>query len=74
MAGDKREDRLVMTVPEAGRLLGLSRCGAYEAAKRGDIPTIKIGRSLRVSRAALDRMLEGGDTVHRTTERDTQAA
>lgn len=39
-------ERLVYTVPEAGRLLGLSRNGSYEAAKRGDIPTIRIGRLL----------------------------
>ena len=38
-------ERLVYTVPEAGRLLGLSRNGSYEAAKRGDIPTIRMGVS-----------------------------
>jgi excisionase family DNA binding protein len=37
-------ERVVYTVPEAGRLLGLSRNGSYEAAKRGEIPTIRIGR------------------------------
>jgi excisionase family DNA binding protein len=41
----------VYTVPEAGRLLGLSRNGAYEAAKRGDIPTIRVGRRLVVPKA-----------------------
>ena len=45
-------ERLVYTVPEAGRLLGLSRNGAYEAAKRGDIPTIRVGRRLVVPKAA----------------------
>jgi excisionase family DNA binding protein len=44
-------ERLVYTVPEAGRLLGLSRNGSYEAAKRGDIPTIRIGRLLVVPKA-----------------------
>lgn len=48
-----------MTVEEAGsRYFGLSRAGAYAAAQRGDIPTIRIGRLLRVPVIAMDRMLE----------------
>ena len=34
---------LAVSVPEAGRLLGLGRNSAYEAAAKGDIPTIRIG-------------------------------
>lgn len=55
LQGDK--DRLVYDVPEAGAKLGLSRNGSYEAAARGDIPTIKIGRLLKVPKAAFDKML-----------------
>ncbi len=48
-----------MTVPDAGReYFGLSRNGAYEAAKRGEIPTIKIGKLLRVPVRALEQMLD----------------
>ncbi len=37
-----------LPVPDAGRIFfGLSRNGSYEAAKRGEIPTIKIGRKRR---------------------------
>jgi len=56
---DKREesDRLVYTVPEAGRLLGLSRNAAYEAAQRGEIPTLRIGRLLLVPKVPFHRML-----------------
>lgn len=49
---------VVMTVPEAGKKLGLSRGGAYEAAARGEIPTVRIGRLLKVPKIAFDRMLE----------------
>jgi hypothetical protein len=50
---------LTITVPEAGkRYFGLSRNGAYDAAARGDIPTIRIGRLLRVPVRALERMLD----------------
>jgi hypothetical protein len=50
---------LTLTVPEAGkRYFGLCRNAAYEAAARGEIPTIKIGRLLRVPIRALERMLD----------------
>ena len=55
----KNEDeRLVYDVPEAGVLLGLTRNAAYEAAKRGDLPTIRIGKLIRVPKAALHAMIE----------------
>lgn len=54
------DDRLAISVPEAGRLLGLGRNGAYAAAARGDIPTIRIGNLLRVPRVALERLLREG--------------
>ena len=51
---------LTISVPEAGqRYFGLSRNAAYAAAERGEIPTIKIGRLLKVPVRAMERMLEG---------------
>jgi hypothetical protein len=48
-----------ISVPEAGkRYFKLGRDGSYEAAKRGDIPVIRLGRRLRVPVAALERMLD----------------
>jgi hypothetical protein len=48
-----------MTVPEAGRVyFDLGRNASYEAARRGEIPTIRIGRLLRVPVVALERKLE----------------
>jgi hypothetical protein len=48
-----------MTVPEAGeKYYGLGRDASYAAAQRGDIPTIRVGRLLRVPIAAMDRKLE----------------
>lgn len=40
--------RLGVTVPEAGRLLGIGRDAAYRAAERGELPTIRVGRRLVV--------------------------
>jgi excisionase family DNA binding protein len=52
-------DRLVLTVPEAARLLGISARSYYQAAARGEVPATRIGRRLVVSRSAFDRFLEG---------------
>ena len=46
-----------MTIPEAARLLGISRSAAYRAVARGEIPTIRIGRRLLVPTAKLYRLL-----------------
>ena len=46
--------RPTTTVEEAGRLCyGLCRNTAYAAAARGEIPTIRIGRLLKVPTSAL---------------------
>jgi hypothetical protein len=51
-----------MTVPEAGKLyFGMSRNASYEAASRGEIPTIKIGRLLRVPVRAMEKLLDSAD-------------
>jgi excisionase family DNA binding protein len=47
-----------MTVGEAAAALGISRGLAYQAARDGNIPTIRIGRRLLVPRRALEKMLE----------------
>jgi hypothetical protein len=53
------ESPLTISVPEAGwKYFGLCRNAAYDAAARGDIPVVKIGRLLRVPVRALERMLD----------------
>ena len=49
----------IKTITIGGRrYFNLSRGGSYEAAKRGEIPTIRIGRLIRVPVRALERMLD----------------
>lgn len=48
---------LVLTVEEAAEALRIGRTAAYEAARRGDLPTVRIGRSLRVPRHQLEALL-----------------
>ena len=46
------------TVPQAGRALGIKgRNQSYEAARRGEIKTMRFGRTLRVPTAWLKRQL-----------------
>ena len=51
--------RLTISVPEAARRLGIGRNNAYEAARRGQIPTIRLGKRVVVPLVALQRLLEG---------------
>lgn len=53
--------RLTMTVVEAAEKLGIGRSQAYEAARKGEIPTIRIGGRILIPRAAFERMLEVGE-------------
>ena len=51
-------ERLTYSVEEAATLLGISRSLAYEAARTGDLPTIRIGRRILVPAAALQRLID----------------
>jgi len=54
-----KDERLVVSVPEAGRALGICRCTAYTLARRGVIPTLRLGKRMVVPKAALARLLAG---------------
>lgn len=57
------QEKLVLTVPEAGELLGVSRAHAYLMVKLGQIPILKLGRRIVVPRVALEKMLENATPV-----------
>jgi len=46
-----------ISVPAAGAMLGISRLSAYRAATKGQIPTIRLGRLIRVPVQALNELL-----------------
>ena len=47
-----------MDVPTAGLILGnLKRNGAYDAANRGDIPTIRVGKRMRVATSYVKKQI-----------------
>jgi len=59
-------ERQTLTVEEAARVLRIGRTTAYALARewratggRSGLPVLELGRSLRVPRAALERLLDG---------------
>jgi excisionase family DNA binding protein len=51
--------RLTVTVEEAAAALGISRGLAYALVRRGDIPSVRLGRRIVVPVRALDAVLDG---------------
>jgi len=49
--------RLTYTVPEAAELLGISRTTAYECVRRGEIPSLTLGRRIVITQAQLEQLL-----------------
>lgn len=65
MSATNLSDTEVLTIEEAATILRISRNTAYAAARQwratsgqGGLPCIEIGRTLRVPRAALSRLLD----------------
>jgi excisionase family DNA binding protein len=59
---------LVVTVTEAAEMLGISRSLAYELARTGQLPSLRLGRRLVVPRAALVSLLERPSSSASVTE------
>jgi prophage regulatory protein len=50
-------DRWAFSVPEVGGLLGISRSQAYVLVKSGVLPSIRLGKCVRVPSEALQAWL-----------------
>ena len=48
-----QEDRLALTADETGQTLGIGRTKTYQLIASGELPSIRIGTSVRVPVAAL---------------------
>ena len=51
--------KLTLTIREAADQLGISRNLAYRLAKEGELPVIKLGKRLLVSKSRLMNLLQG---------------
>ena len=50
-------DRPTFTVAETAALLGVSRDAAYDAIRRGEISSLRLGHRILIPRSALTRLL-----------------
>ncbi|MFC1924639.1 helix-turn-helix domain-containing protein [Chloroflexota bacterium] len=59
----EKEDtqKLVLSVEEARHMLGLSRGSMYQAINSGQVPAIRIGRRLLISKARLEQLINGSN-------------
>jgi excisionase family DNA binding protein len=55
---DQLAGRATITIEQTAQLLGLGRTAAYDAARRGELPTRRLGRRLLVPVPALLTWLE----------------
>ncbi|AAW39840.1 MAG: DNA binding protein, excisionase family [Dehalococcoides mccartyi] len=53
--------RLCLSVPEAAKMLGLSKNFTYELVRQGAIPSIKLGKRILISRMQLEEILKRGN-------------
>ncbi len=57
-------DKATITVPEAGKVLGIGEASSYAAARRGEIPVLRFGeKRVVVPLPALRNLLEKGTFV-----------
>ena len=56
-------NKQTISIDEVAERLGISRNLAYDAARRGDIPTIRIGKRYLVPVAAFERLLGNGEAA-----------
>jgi len=55
------EKRRAVTVSESAELLGISRAAAYRAVRAGHLPSIRLGRTIRVPIAAIEQIFARAD-------------
>lgn len=58
----------LLTVKEAAAFLKLSPDTIYRATKAGTLPHVRIGRSIRLSKKALEEFLEHPEPKHTTPQ------
>ncbi len=52
--------KLLLTVPEVGRVLAISRSKVYELLNSGSLPSVYIGRSRRIRVSDVEDFVAGG--------------
>ncbi len=69
------EQPLLLRAEEAARLLSIGRSKVFEMMARDELPgVVRIGRSVRISRSALERWIAERAGEQDVTDRTTTAA
>jgi len=50
------EQQIFLTVPEAAKILRLKRSTAYEYVRQGIIPSVRVGRFIRIRRDMIENL------------------
>lgn len=53
----------VISVSDLAKVLGVGKNSAYELVNTGKLKSVRVGRQIRISKAALLQFLEGNETA-----------
>lgn len=56
---DEAPDQRMMNVREVAQLLRVSKMTVYRLCERGELGSVRVGRSIRIPRAAVGRYVRG---------------
>jgi excisionase family DNA binding protein len=62
-------EALVYRVEEAAELLGIGRSSCFEAVKRGEIPSVRLGRRILIPKHRLHELLNADTPADEGPER-----
>ena len=48
-----------LTIPEVARILGISRIAIYKRVKKGNIKSIRVGRTFAIARKSIAKIAPG---------------
>jgi excisionase family DNA binding protein len=72
MEQSRPDDRhpLTLTIPQVAELLGISVSKAYAAARIGQLPTLRVGSRVLISRRRLEELVDGPMSIRGYTSDD----
>ncbi len=59
--------RLLLRIPEVAEMLGIGRTKIYELIATGELPTIRVGRAVRISVRTLQEWVEACEQQESST-------
>ena len=58
---ERRAECQTLNVAEAARIIGVGRNRLYETIRQGQLPVLRLGRRIVISRVVLEQILEAGE-------------